>query len=64
MTEQSEKLAIVIKKAIADLEITPTEYNAILAQADADKILDADEKVLLQQLHEMIANGMIKRVKG
>ncbi len=64
MTKESEKLAELIKKASAKCEVTPSEYNAILAQADEDKVLDSDEKVLLKQLHEMIANGTIERVRG
>lgn len=63
MTTPGEKLSEVIKKAIADLEITPSEYEAILAQADEDKVLDSEERALLQQLHEMIANGTVKRVR-
>ncbi|MBU2510157.1 hypothetical protein KJ966_02425 [bacterium] len=64
MTKPSEKLAELIKKAIEDCELTTSEYNAILAQADEDKVLDSDERVLLQQLQEMIANGTIERVPG
>jgi hypothetical protein len=64
MTTPGEKLAELIKKAIDDCEITTTEYNAILAQANEDKVIDADERVLLQQLQEMIANGTVTRVPG
>jgi hypothetical protein len=64
MTTPGEKLAELIKKAIDDCEITTTEYNAILAQANEDMVIDADERVLLQQLQEMIANGTVTRVPG
>lgn len=45
MTTPGEKLSEVIKKAVADLEITPSEYEAILAQADEDKVLDSEKHV-------------------
>jgi len=64
MTAEAEKLSDLIKKAIFDCELTTSEYDAILAQANADKVLDPDEKVLLGQLQDMIANGTVKRVRG
>ncbi len=64
MSEPSNKLAEMIKKAISDLELSTSEYEAILAQAGADKVIDSNEKVLLKQLQEMLANGTIKRVPG
>lgn len=64
MTTEGEKLAVLIKKAIEDCELTTTEYNQILAQANADQVLDDDEKALLTQLQDMLSNGMVKRVPG
>jgi hypothetical protein len=64
MTEEGSKLAKLIKKAITDLELTTSEYQEILAQANADGMIDPDEKMLLAQLHQMIANGTIDRVPG
>ena len=64
MTKESDKLVELIKQAIEDCELSTSEYNAILRQADADKVLDPDERVLLRQLQEMLANGTIKRVPG
>jgi hypothetical protein len=59
-----EKLLKVIKKALDDHELTMTEYQEILAQAGEDGVIDSEEQRLLSQLHEMIANGTVKRVPG
>ena len=64
MTEEGSKLAKLIKKAIDDLELTTTEYEEILAQANADGMIDADEEKLLRQLHQMVADGTVDRVPG
>ncbi len=64
MSSEGEKLATVIKKAIADLEITTTEYNEIINQANADMVIDSEEQALLKQLNELLSNGTIKRVPG
>lgn len=60
----SEKLADMIKKAIADCEITNTEYDAILKIANEDQHIDRQEQQLLNQLQSLLANGTVKRVKG
>ncbi|MFZ0131484.1 MAG: hypothetical protein WAK95_03005 [Desulfobacterales bacterium] len=59
-----QKLADVINKAIADCEVTSSEYDEILAVADADSKVDPMEQKLLAQFQAMIANGTIKRVPG
>jgi hypothetical protein len=59
-----EKLLEVIKKALNDHELTMTEYQEILAQAAEDGVIDSEEQRLLGQLHEMIANGTVKRTPG
>jgi hypothetical protein len=59
-----EKLLKVIKKALDDHELTMTEYQEILAQAGEDGVIDSEEQRLLGQLHEMIANGAVKRTPG
>ncbi len=60
--ETGGKLAAMIKKAIDDGKLTNTEYEQILALADADGVIDAQEKRLLSQLQEMLANKTIVRV--
>ncbi len=62
--ETGQKLADVIKKAISDCEITSSEYDEILATANADSKIDAMEQKLLEQFQGLIANGTIKRIPG
>lgn len=54
--------AELIKKAIEDGELSTAEYNEILKQVDEDKVLDSDEKLLLKQLQDMLADKTVKRV--
>jgi tellurite resistance protein len=53
----------MIDKAIRDERVTASEYNSIIEQANADGIIDAEEKALLASLHAMIADGTVKRVR-
>jgi tellurite resistance protein len=62
--ESGGKLAEMIKKAIDDQELTNSEYERILALADADGHIDPQEKRLLNQLQEMLTNKVIRRVPG
>ena len=64
VTEQGKRLADVIKKAIEDMEITAAEYEEIVATAHEDGHIDPDEEQLLHELHRMIADGTVKRVRG
>ncbi len=61
MASQSSKLIALIQQAIEDGVITSKEYHDIVAQAAADGIEDAEERAILANLHEMIANGTVKR---
>jgi len=60
--ETGGKLAEFIKKAIDDHQLTNSEYERILSLADADGVIDRQERRLLAQLHDMLADGSIKRV--
>lgn len=60
--ETGGKLAEMIKKAIDDGKLTNSEYERILSVAEADHVLDSQEKRLLAQLQEMLSNKMIIRV--
>ncbi len=60
--ESGGKLAEMIKKAISDGQLTNSEYDQILALAHADMQIDAQEKRLLAQLQEMLANKTVIRV--
>lgn len=62
-SESAARMLELIKKAIADGEISTFEYEEILSVADADGVLDRQEKQLLSQLQEMLSNGSVKRVK-
>lgn len=62
--ETGGRLKELIKKAIDDHELTYTEYGRILAMADADGVIDPQERNLLRQLQDMIADGSIKRIPG
>ena len=61
MSTESEKLRILIDKAIEDGVVTMKEYNQILSQAAADGYEDSEERALLANLQEMIADGTVKR---
>jgi uncharacterized membrane protein YebE (DUF533 family) len=58
------KLLEKIRSAMDDLEITATEYRQIIEQAHADGHVDAEERAILAQFHQMINDGTIKRVPG
>lgn len=60
--ENTQKLMELIKKAIDDHRITGAEYEEIMALVDEDGVLDSQEKRLLAELHEMIANKSVRRV--
>jgi NADH dehydrogenase FAD-containing subunit len=60
--ETGGKLAEMIKKAIKDGKLTNAEYDQIMMLADADQVIDAQEKRLLNQLQELLANKSVVRV--
>jgi hypothetical protein len=64
LSNEAAKLKAMIDKAIEDHQITTTEYDKILALANADMKIDAQERQLLSQLQELMSNGTIKRVPG
>jgi hypothetical protein len=53
----------MIKKAIADCELSTSEYNEIMKIANEDQHIDPQEQTLLNQLQSLLANGTVKRVK-
>jgi hypothetical protein len=60
--ETGGKLAEMIKKAIEDGKLTNSEYERILALAEADGVIDHQEKRLLTQLQEMLTDKSVVRV--
>ncbi|MBT3312333.1 MAG: hypothetical protein HN737_10810 [Desulfobacterales bacterium] len=62
--ETGRKMGDMIKKAIADCELTSSEYDEILALAYEDGKIDSQEQALLKQLQDLLANQTVKRVPG
>jgi hypothetical protein len=62
ITKSGQKLAEVMKKAIDDHVITSVEYEEILNTAYEDGMLDHNEKILLKEFKNLIAEKIIKRV--
>ena len=63
LSSSAEKLKKMIDKAIEDHEITILEYEKILHIASEDNKIDAQERALLQTLHDLIESGAVKRVQ-
>jgi tellurite resistance protein len=63
-SSSARKLAEVIHAAIADHIITTAEYEEILHIANEDGSIDPEERALLAQLQEMIADKTVRRVAG
>ncbi len=61
--ETGGKLSDLIKKAISDCELTQAEHSEILALASEDHVIDSQERALLSQLQELIANGTVTKVR-
>jgi hypothetical protein len=55
-------LAEMIKKAIQDGKLSNSEYEQILSAAQADHVVDSQEKRLLAQLQEMLSDKSVVRV--
>jgi hypothetical protein len=64
LTKSGKKLDEIIKKAIDDQVITNSEYEEIIALANEDGVIDAHERVLLQQLNDLISEKSVKRIPG
>ncbi len=59
-SESSFRLKEMIKKAIDDHKITREEYEKIIHIATEDGHIDPQEKLLLEQLQDMIENKMVR----
>jgi hypothetical protein len=64
LSNEAAKVKAMIEKAIEDHKITTTEYDKILALANADMVIDAQERQLLAQLQDLLSSGAVKRVPG
>lgn len=58
----AEKLRSMIDKAMDDHQITRAEMDIIIHLATEDGHIDRTEQAMLDQLHEMIENKMLKVV--
>ncbi len=64
LTKSGRKLEEVIKKAIDDHVIKNSEYEEIIELIHEDGVVDAHERVLMQELNDLIADRTVKRVAG
>ncbi|MBP7737536.1 MAG: hypothetical protein KA369_16265 [Spirochaetes bacterium] len=62
LTKSGKTLEEVIKKAIEDHVITNAEYEEIIHLAHEDGVIDKHEKILLNELKDMISDKTVKRV--
>ncbi|MBN2273993.1 MAG: hypothetical protein JXR41_13915 [Bacteroidales bacterium] len=60
VSDDAKRLRQIIEKAIEDHKLTQEEYEIIIHQAIDDGHIDPQEKVLLKELNEMMANKTIK----
>lgn len=62
-TSSSAKiLAEAINRAIEDHIVSTSDYEEIMRIANEDGIIDPEERALLSQLQEMIADKTVRRV--
>lgn len=59
-SESAERLKAMIEHAIDDHQITQSEMDKILSIATEDMHIDPLEEALLNQLRDMIENGIVK----
>ncbi len=64
LTKSGRKLEEVIKKAIDDHIIKNSEYEEIIELIHEDGVVEAHERVLMQELNDLIADKTVKRVAG
>lgn len=64
LTRSGKKLEEIIRKAIDDHEIRNSEYEEIIEAAHSDGMIDPHERVLLQELNELLSEKSVRRVPG
>ncbi len=62
MSSSAGKLKELIIKAIDDHKLTREEYDMIIHLASEDGVIDKQEQILLEQLHDMIENRSVRFV--
>jgi len=63
-SDSAKRMKEMINKAMEDHKITDAEFDKIMMIADEDGHLDAEERALLAELQNMIAEHLVKRVRG
>ncbi len=63
-SQSARRLKKIIEIAIDDHVITQSEMDMIMTIAAEDSHIDAQEQLLLNQLHEMIENKMVRIIPG
>lgn len=64
LAKSGKQLEDIIKKAIDDHVIKNSEYAEIIELVHADGRVDAHERVLMQELNDLIADKTVKRIAG
>jgi uncharacterized membrane protein YebE (DUF533 family) len=64
LTKSGKNLEEIIRKAVEDQEIRNSEYEEIIEAAHADGAIDTHERVLLQELNELISEKAVRRIPG
>ncbi len=62
ISSSAGKLKEMIIKAIDDHQLTREEYDMIIHLATEDGVVDRQEQILLEQLHDMIENRSVRFV--
>jgi len=62
-SESAHRMHTLIHKAMDDHKITNAEFDEIMKIADEDGHIDAQERALLAELHDLIKDKIVKRVR-
>lgn len=60
LSDSSAKMRLAIEKALETHQIKREEYDMIIHLATEDGFIDAQEKAMLSQLHDMIEDRSVK----
>ncbi len=64
LTKSGKNLKEIIQKAMEDHVIRNSEYEEIIEAAHADGAIDPHERILLQELNELISEKTVRRIPG
>ena len=60
--QNGRELTVLIARAMKDGKVTNREFDEIMALANADEVIDVQERRLLGQLEQMIESKVVVRV--